>query len=120
MGAQYIIASADKSVLRISGLEIKGLNTEQIEKILSDKLNSLVRVIGVTGREIEMDIYGLEPEQISKNEKGLIDALALMDGVTVTELTKLSSNEKIIDVEYSRIPDEHLSPCAKERWMMYK
>ena len=33
MEHEYIIAHADKSVLKISGLEVKGLNTKQLEKM---------------------------------------------------------------------------------------
>lgn len=38
MEHEYIIAHADKSVLKISGLEVKGLNTKQLEQILGEKL----------------------------------------------------------------------------------
>ena len=73
MEHEYIIAHADKSVLKISGLEVKGLNTKQLEQILGEKLHTFVRVIGVTGDNIEMDVYDIEPEQVRKNEKGLIE-----------------------------------------------
>ena len=56
MEHQYIIAHADKSVLKISGLTVKGLNTLQIEELLAAKLKTAVRVIGVTGESIEMDV----------------------------------------------------------------
>ena len=56
MEHQYIIAHADKSVLKISGLTVKGLNTLQIEELLAAKLKTAVRVIGVTGESIEMDL----------------------------------------------------------------
>ena len=69
MEHEYIIAHADKSVLKISGLEVKGLNTKQLEKILGDKLHTFVRVIGVTGNNIEMDVYDIEPEQVRKKRK---------------------------------------------------
>ena len=35
MGREYIIAHADKLVLKISGLELKGLNTKMLEDILT-------------------------------------------------------------------------------------
>ena len=106
MEHEYIIAHADKSVLKISGLEVKGLNTKQLEQILGEKLHTFVRVIGVTGDNIEMDVYDIEPEQVRKNEKGLIESIVLTEGITVTELTKLSCSEKIVDVKYDEIPDE--------------
>ena len=117
---EYIIAHADKSVLKISGLEVKGLNTKQLEQILGEKLHTFVRVIGVTGDNIEMDVYDIEPEQVRKNEKGLIESIVLTEGITVTELTKLSCSEKIVEVNYDSIPDEPISACAMERWMKRK
>ncbi len=117
---EYIIAHADKSVLKISGLEVKGLNTKQLEQILGEKLHTFVRVIGVTGDNIEMDVYDIEPEQVRKNEKGLIESIVLTEGITVTELTKLSCSEKIVEVDYDSIPDEPISACAMERWMKRK
>ena len=117
MAEQYIIAHADKSVLRISGLSVRGLNTAQLEAILSDKLHSFVRVIGVTGEGVEMDVYNPDPDQIRRDERGVIDALALAEGITVTDLTRMSVNEKIVEVDFDRIPDTPLSGCAKERWI---
>lgn len=70
MSQEYIIAYADKSVLKISGLSVKGMSTTQVEKILQDKLKAIVRVIGVTGESIEMDVYDAEPDQIRKNADG--------------------------------------------------
>ena len=35
MEHEYIIAHADKSVLKISGLEVKGLNTKQLDSAKS-------------------------------------------------------------------------------------
>ena len=64
-----IIAFADKTVFSIKGLEVKGLNTEQIEDALMKKLGTIVRVIGVTSDRIEMDVYGIEPEQILRDER---------------------------------------------------
>jgi len=120
MNHEYIIAYADKSVLKISGLNVKGLNTKQLEEIIAKKLNTLVRVIGVTGDNIEMDVYGIEPEYVRKNEKGLIESIAFSEGITVTELTKIVCSNKIVEVDYSSIPQEPISDCAKERWMRKK
>ena len=120
MDHEYIIAHADKLVLKISGLEIKGLNTVELEKLLSDKLKSFVRVIGVTGENIEMDVYGIEPEQVRKNEKGLIESIALAEGITLTDITKMACSEKIVPVDYDEIPDEPTSDCAMERWIRKK
>lgn len=120
MTHEYIIAHADKSVLKITGLEVKGLNTKQLEQILADKLHTFVRVIGVTGENIEMDVYNIEPDQVRKDEKGLVESIVLTEGITVTDLTKISCSEKIVEVEYDSIPEEPISECARERWMKRK
>jgi hypothetical protein len=114
---EYIIAYADKSVMKISGLRVKGLNTKQLEHTLIEKLRTLVRVIGVTGEDIEMDVYDIEPDLIKRNEKGLIEAISLTEGITVTEISKLMCSEKIVEVDFDKIPDQPISGCAKERWM---
>ncbi len=62
MSQEYIIAYADKSVLKISGLSVKGMSTTEVEKLLQDKLQAIVRIIGVTGESIEMDVYDAEPD----------------------------------------------------------
>ena len=50
--SEKIIAFADKTVFSIKGLEVKGLNTAQLEDILTKKLGTMVRVIGVTSSRI--------------------------------------------------------------------
>ncbi|WP_228727811.1 hypothetical protein [Fusibacter ferrireducens] len=117
MDQEYIIAHADKSVMKISGLRVKGLNTKKLEQILMEKLHTVVRVIGVTGESIEMDAYDIEPDQVRKNEKGLIEILALTEGITATEVAQISCSEKIVEVIYDQIPEKPISACAKERWI---
>ncbi len=119
MENQYIIAHADKSVLKISGLEIKGLNTAQIEELLAARMKTAVRVIGVTGDAIEMDVYNIDPEQIRRDERGLIEAVSLAEGIRLTDLTKMVCGEKIVDVDFDSIPDQPLSACARERWIKW-
>ena len=119
MGREYIIAHADKLVLKISGLEVKGLNAKMLEDILTEKLKTFVRVIGVTGEGIEMDVYGVEPEKIRRDEKGLMESIALAEGITVTDLAKMACSDKIVNVDYNSIPDEPKSSCAMERWIEY-
>ena len=68
---EFIIAAADKSILKISGIHVRGLNTQDLERRLSERLHTLVRVIGVTGEQIEMDVYGIDPAQIRKDESDL-------------------------------------------------
>ena len=117
MAEEYIVAYADKSVLKISGLSVKGMSTTQVEDLLSDKLKALVRVIGVTGTSIEMDVYDAEPEQIRKNADGLIETLALAEGITASDVTQVLCSDKIVPVNFDDIPAEPLSDCARERWI---
>lgn len=119
MNHEFIIAHADKLVMKISGLKVKGLNTKQLEEILIDKLHTFVRVIGVTGENIEMDIYDVEPEQIRKDEEGIIKSVVLADGITLTDLTKMECSEKILEVDFNGIPNEPRSNCAMERWIKF-
>jgi hypothetical protein len=119
MDLEYIIAHVDKSVLKISGLQVKGLNTQKLEQILKEKIQTLVRVIGVTGEEIQMDVYDIEPDQVQRNANGLIEAISLVEGITATEVTKISCSEKIVEVDFDRIPDRSMCGCAMERWMKY-
>ncbi len=119
MDQEYIIAHADKLVMKISGLRVKGLNTKQLEQILMEKLHTLVRVIGVTGEDIEMDVYDIEPDQIRRNAKGLIETISLAEGITATEVTKLSCSEKILEVDFDQIPKQPISGCVKERWIRH-
>lgn len=117
MEQEYIIAHADKTVLRISGLKIHGMDTRQVEELLEKKLHTFVRVIGVTGEHVEMDVYNLPPEQIAQDEQGVIHTVALAEGITATDLAKITCNKKIVDVAYDQIPDRPISDCPRERWM---
>lgn len=114
--SEKIIAFADKTVFSIRGLKIRGLNTEEIEDILIKKFGTLVRVIGVTGDRIEMDVYGIEPEQIRRDQHDVIKAVACAEGVTLTDLAQVESAEKIVDVNYDDVKTLTGPYCARERW----
>ncbi len=113
---EKIIAFADKTVFSIRGLKVKGLNTEEIEDILTKKFGTLVRVIGVSGERIEMDVYGIEPEQIKKDQNDVIKAVACAEGVTLTDLAQVESAEKIVEVDYNDVKSLTGPYCARERW----
>ncbi len=119
MEHEYIIAHADKTVLKISGLQIKGMNTKQLEEILSERLHTYARVIGVTGDSVEMDIYNIDPEQIQRDETGIIHMIALAEGITLTDFAKIVCNEKIVDVNIDTVPATPKSDCRRERWMKF-
>lgn len=117
MSDSQIIVQADKTVVKITGLNIKGLNTTQLEDILTEKLVSMVRIIGVTGTSIEMDIYGLDDSCIIKDEIGIIKAVSLAEGITASEVAQISFAQKITEIDYSNIPPKLDNACMKERWL---
>jgi hypothetical protein len=102
-------------MLRISGIVVHGLNTEELEKLLTKELKSVARVIGVTGQSIDMDIYGLDEENIMRDEKNLIKAVALADGITLTDLASIACSGKTTAVNAANFP-ERSGHCAGERW----
>ena len=120
MEQQFIIAHADKTVLKISGLQVKGLNTRQLEELLEKRLHTFVRVIGVTGERVEMDVYNLDPEQIAQDEAGIIQTVALADGITASEVSAISCNKKIVEVDFDAIPEHPTADCPRERWIDFK
>jgi len=113
----YVIAHADKTVLKISGLTVKGLNDRQLEELLTTQLNSVVRVIGVTASSVDMDIYGIEEDSIQKDADGIIRAVSLAEGITVSELSQIVYAKKVVPVSFDDIPNHLAASCARERWM---
>jgi len=112
-----VIVYTDKTVIKVHGLQIHGLNTRQLEEVLMERFQSIVRVIGVTGTSIDMDVYGIDPAQIQKDEKGLIRVLSTIDGVSPSEVARLASAERITEADINKIPHRSSDYCAKERWM---
>ena len=111
-----IIVYADKTVLKVQGLDIHGLNTTEVERLLMDKFKTIVRVIGVTGNSIDMDVYGIDPEQILKDEKGVIKTIAAAEGVSPLEVAKLAA-ERIVEVDFNSVKERDGNYCARERWL---
>ena len=117
MDDNKVIVQVDKTVVKITGLKVKGLNIQSLEKIIQDKLKSVVRIIGVTGSSVEMDIYGIEEDAVKKEEDGLIKAIALADGITVCDVTQINSVEKIKTIDFDSLPPYEEGTCMKERWL---
>ena len=115
-----IIAYADKTVLKISGLNVKGLDTRSLERILTERLGSVTRVIGVTGDSLEMDVYGVPPEQIKRDERGILSAVAAAEGVSLTDLAALEKAERTVAVDFNSIEPRTADSCARERWMKFE
>ena len=111
----YVIALADKTVLKIQGLRIKGLDLGKLEETLTAKLQSVVRIIGVTGQSLHMDVYGVDEERFLKDSNGIIKTISLFEGITATEVTEMAYAEKIVAVDFQAIPHKPAG-CAAERW----
>ncbi len=111
-----VIVQVDKTVVKIEGVNVKGLNIQQLEELLQDKLKSMTRVIGVTGNSIEMDVYGIEEGDVLREENGIIKIIALAEGISVSDVTKLSSVKKIKSVDINSIPEYVENGCRGERW----
>lgn len=116
---QKIIAFADKTILKISNINIKGLNTKELESALMEKLNTIVRIIGVTGENIAMDIYNLSPEDVLKDAQGIIKAVSLTEGIKAQNVMDLSA-EKAVQVDIDNIDAVKNISCARERWQSYE
>ena len=119
MEQSFILAAADKSILKIAGVQVRGLNTRELEERLSRRLHTLVRVIGVTGEKIEMDVYGIDPEQVRRDRDGVLRALSLTEGVIASDLCQMSVSEKIVEVDIRDVPDRPYEGCGKESWMRF-
>lgn len=116
---QKIIAYADKTILKISSLNVKGLNTKELENNLMEKLNTIVRIIGVTGENIEMDIYNLSPEDVLRDSQGIIKAVSLTEGIKAENVMNLLA-EKAVQVDINNIDMVKNISCARERWQSYE
>ena len=111
---ENIIAYVAKTIVKITGFSVKGLKPSELEKHLAGRFGCPVRVIGVSGDEIKMDIYGLEPEAILNDAQGIIKALALVPGLTALEVAKIATAEKVRVLSAEELAGIKITGCAKE------
>ncbi|MGN9165451.1 hypothetical protein ACTNDY_09285 [Tissierellaceae bacterium HCP3S3_D8] len=111
-----IIVYVDKTVVKISGLKVTGLKPYDLEKKIEEVIDRRVRIIGVTGESIDMDIYGLDKEAVYENEEGIIEAISMTEGISALDVIRINSAEQIREIDYENIPRGEYSGCAKERW----
>jgi len=112
---EQVVAYADKTIVKIEGVEVKGLKPEELEKKIYSIFKRPVRVVGVTSESLEMDIYDLPPERIIKDQQGIIKVLSLVPGLTATEISKISKLEKAKAVDINDIIPGSKYACAAER-----
>jgi hypothetical protein len=109
------IVYADKTILKITGLKIHGLKPVELEQAVARQLGSAARLIGVTGQSLELDVYGLPPESVLKDEKGLIRAISMVEGIAAGEVETMAAAQRAVEVDANNIPS-HTGGCAGERW----
>lgn len=112
--ATRIIALVDKTVVRVTGLQIKGVKPSEVEGLLSAALGRVARVIGVAGDSLEFDVYGLDPDAVIKGSDDLIKAIALADGVKATEVAAVDTAEKVRTFPVEELAGRRMA-CAGER-----
>ena len=64
-----------------------------------------------------MDVYGIEEEDVLKEKDGVIKAVSLADGITLTDLAQISSVSKIKTIDFKDVPEYSEGQCMKERWL---
>lgn len=111
-----ILVQVDKTVVQITGLDIKGLRLNELESILQQRLGALVRIIGVTGQSIEMDIYGLDEDAIASDRDGIIRAVSLCDGITAEDIVQMNV-ERIQAIDFDHLEPVEKNICMKQRWL---
>jgi hypothetical protein len=117
---EKIIAYLDKTIIKITGLQIKGLKPNVLEELVAKHIGRPVRVIGVTSETLQLDVYGLEPEAIMRDEQGIIKAISLVEGLTASDITQIDRAEKAAAVAVEELAKSIEASCPKERWLHLK
>lgn len=76
-----------------------------------------MRIIGVTGTGIEMDVYGVPEEALRRDERGMIEAMSLCEGITVSDLTEMEQCSRIREVPFESLPAYTMDACQGEKWI---
>ena len=111
-----VIVYADKTMLRVRGVSVRGLRPEELEATLAAHLQTPVRVIGVTGDSVDMDVYGLGPDAILRDPSGVIKAVSTVEGILASDLARIEAATRTVDVDIDNPPPATAGGCRKERW----
>lgn len=114
-----ILVQVDKTVIKVTGLSVRGLRVNELEELLQQRLKSMVRIIGVSGSHIEMDVYGVEEKDILRDSDGIIKTIALARGIQVSDVAAMERVQKIQAVPFDSIPPYHPGECRAERWLRH-
>lgn len=112
-----IVAYVGKTIVKITGINVRGIKPVELEQVVSREIGCPVRVIGVSSQAIKMDVYGLEPEAILQNEQGLITAISLVPGLTASDVACIAAAEKAREVSKTELANRPQTVCPKEKWV---
>lgn len=111
-----VIAYIDKTMVKIVGFNMNGLKPYQIEDKLQEILSRQVRVVGVSGNSLEIDVYNIAPEDIWRNEEGIIKAITTCEGLSGEEIAKIATAEKAPEISLEKLKKESKGAiCPRER-----
>ncbi|MBP1764047.1 MAG: uncharacterized protein H6Q65_1105 [Firmicutes bacterium] len=112
-----IVAYVDKTIVKITGIQIQGIKPIELEKAVAAKIGCPVRVIGVTSTSLKMDVYGLDPESILRDEQGLLQTISLIPGLTASDVTQIATAEKAKEISAEELAKRTRTCCPKENWV---
>lgn len=117
--AEKVIVYTDKTMLKISGLRVKGLRPPDLEEKLQQIFQRPVRLIGVTCNQIEMDVYGLDNEVALTKTDGIVQAISFVEGITPDNIIEISCSGRSVEVDVEEIRRLAASSgqCGRERWI---
>lgn len=116
---EKVVVYSDKTMLKITGIKVKGLRPPDLEAKLQEVFDRPVRLIGVTGSKIEMDIYNLDTDSIIKKTDDLASAISFVEGITANNIIEITSSDRIVEVSIEEASKRAKTPgqCGRERWV---
>jgi hypothetical protein len=117
---ERLVIYIDKTMLSVKGVSIKGLRPKDLEEKIKKIVRRPVRIIGVTGSDLQMDIYGLSAQQVLMDENKIIKAVSLVEGIEAREIITLEAKQEVTKIDASELRADSYKGCARERWMRIK
>jgi hypothetical protein len=112
-----IVAYVDKTIVKITGIRVRGIKPAELETAVAKEIGCPVRVIGVSSESLQMDVYGLDPEAILQNEQGLIQTISLIPGLTASDVAQIALAEKARAIPAAELANRTRTSCPKENWV---
>ncbi len=111
-----VIAYLDKTVVRITGVTVHGLDPRQLEDSLTRTVGRPVRLIGVTGDALDMDVYGLGTEDILAQADGIVSAVSATEGIRATDVARIAATDAATELDIADIPRGPAEGCVRRAW----